>query len=114
MTNQNSQFRPATPQKTIPDLTYTVQKADSGYDLDFTNASAVTVTVPSDASSGIGEGFNCNINQMGAGAVTVAAADGVTVNVAETLVLAKQYASATLTHKAAANTWLLTGYLTAA
>ena len=74
------------------------------------NATATTVTVPTNASVAFPVGTMLNFYQNNTGQVTVAAAGGVTINTPETLLLRKQYSSATLT-KVATDTWILTGDL---
>lgn len=78
-------------------------------------ATANTVTVPTNAAQAFPIGSEVAVVQLGAGATTVAAAGGVTlrINAGFTAVLAAQYARATLL-KVAADTWVLSGDLTAA
>jgi hypothetical protein len=55
--------------------TYTLDASDNGRVVTLNNASAITLTVP----TGLSAGFNCMIIQKGAGVVTIAPANTVTV-----------------------------------
>jgi hypothetical protein len=76
-----------------------------------TSGSANTVTVPLNATQAFPIGSQINIIQAGAGATTVVATGGVTINATPSLVLRAQYSSATLV-KVATDTWDLVGDLT--
>lgn len=78
----------------------------------FDSASSITATVPDNTQIPFAIGDTIDVMQAGAGAVTIAARNA-TINAAETLVLAKQYAGGTLV-KVAANAWDFHGYTTAA
>lgn len=95
--------------------TYTLVLADANKLVTLTNGSAITLTVPANSSVAFPVGTQIDLAQRGAGAVTVAGAGGVTVNVHadDTLVLDGQYAYATLV-KIATDTWDLFGKLVAA
>lgn len=93
--------------------TYTLVLADASRLVTLTNAAAITLTVPANSSVAFPVGTRIVIAQRGAGQVTVAGAGGVTVNTAETLKLADQYAYAEL-FKHATDEWDLVGRLEAA
>ena len=77
------------------------------------NASgSTTLTVPADSSTNYPVGTSLDILRVGAGAVTVSPAAGVTLNYTPGNKLRAQWSSATLV-KRAANTWVLLGDLTA-
>ena len=76
------------------------------------NASAITVTVPPNSSVAYPVGAILQFLQGGAGQVTVAAGSGVTINYTPGLKLRAQNSFATLI-QTAANTWLLSGDVTA-
>lgn len=90
---------------------YTLVIGDAGRVIEMNNASANTLTVPTDASVNFPVGTVIDIFQTGAGQTTVGGA-GVTINARPGLKLSGQWATATLI-KRAANTWLLTGSLSA-
>lgn len=91
--------------------TYTLGLADTGKIVTLNNASGITLTVPTNANQAFTVGQMVGIRQLGAGAVTVVGDSGVTVvSLNSSLVLAGQYASATL-EKTATNTWTLYGAL---
>jgi hypothetical protein len=75
-------------------------------------AGATTVTIPTDAAVAFPIGTSLDVLRVGAGAVDVAGAGGVTVNATPGLKLRAQWSSATLI-KRAANTWVLVGDLSA-
>lgn len=95
--------------------TYTLVAADDSKVVRCANASAITVTVPPNSSVAFDIGTRVDIVQSGAGAVTVAAGSGVTINkpASFTLVLQEQWSQVTLV-KVASDTWDLAGDLTAA
>ena len=84
----------------ISGTSYTISNADLGRTLNFTSASAVSVTVP----IGLVPAFKCFLLRTGAGAVTVAAGTGVTVNVVAQPV---RYAASTTLQAYAGNTFAL-------
>jgi hypothetical protein len=93
--------------------TYTFVLSDSNNTVvSLTNASAITATVPPNSSVAFPVGAILQFYQGGAGQVTVAAGSGVTINYTPGLKLRAQYSAATLI-QTAANTWLLTGDVTA-
>lgn len=70
------------------------------------SASAVTITVP----SGLPTGFYCFVTRKGAGAVTIAAGSGVTVNAAgNRYKIAEQQERVGIAYDGASNTYLLVG-----
>lgn len=84
---------------------YTLQTSDRGKWITSSNGSAVTITVP----TGLGVGFDCVIQQIGAGAVTISAASGVTVNNVDSHTgISGQYGIITL-FAYAANTFVMSG-----
>lgn len=88
----------------------TLVASDDGLVLRFTAATAVTVTVDTDANRGYVANQEVFLIQEGAGAVTVAAAGGVTVTGLDSdLTLAGQWAAATLV-RVASNTWRFSGH----
>jgi hypothetical protein len=93
--------------------TYTFVLADANNTVvSLTNASAITATVPPNSSVAYPVGAILQFYQGGAGQVTVAAGSGVTINYTPGLKLRAQYSAATVI-QTAANTWLLTGDVTA-
>ena len=79
--------------------------------LTLNNAAAVTVTVPLNSSVAFPVGSQVDVIQLGAGAVTFTPAGGVTINSNGGLTIGAQYVGVTLI-QIAANSWILTGYLT--
>ena len=78
--------------------------------IEMNSASATTLTVPPNSSVAYPVGTSIDILRVGAGAVTVAAGAGVTVNATPGLKLRAQWSSATLV-KRATDTWVLLGDL---
>ena len=90
---------------------YTLALGDAFSAVSLNNASAITLTVPPDTDVGFDVGTFVEFWQIGAGAVTVAAGAGVTINSrGSRLTTSGQYAIGGL-RKTAANTWILTGDL---
>ena len=75
-------------------------------------ATATTLTVPTNATIAYPVGTSIDVLRVGAGAVDVAAAVGVTINSTPGLKLRAQWSSASLI-KRATNTWVLVGDLSA-
>jgi hypothetical protein len=102
----------ATPisQKTASYTLSSINEKDSMIEIDA--AGATTVTVPTDAAVAFPVGTSLDILRVGAGAVDVVGAGGVTVNATPGLKLRSQWSSATLI-KRAADTWVLVGDLSA-
>jgi hypothetical protein len=80
--------------------------------IEMNSASAITLTVPTNATVAYPVGTSIDILRVGAGAVNVASAGGVTVNATPGLKLRAQWSSATLI-KRATDTWVLVGDLSA-
>jgi hypothetical protein len=90
---------------------YTAVLADADSMVRFTSASAVTFTIPPNSSVAFPVGTWIEIVQAGAGAVSVAAGSGVTVNSRSSdLTLAGQYAVA-FVKQVGADTWIMNGDL---
>jgi hypothetical protein len=102
----------ATPisQKTASYTLSSINEKDSMIEIDA--AGATTVTVPTDAAVAFPVGTSLDILRVGAGAVDVVGAGGVTVNATPGLKLRSQWSSATLI-KRSADTWVLVGDLSA-
>lgn len=102
----------ATPisQKTASYTLASVNEKDSMIEMNA--AGATTVTIPTNAAVPFAIGTSLDILRVGAGAVDVAAAGGVTVNATPGLKLRAQWSSATLI-KRATDTWVLVGDLSA-
>ena len=87
--------------------------ADDGKLVTMSNASANTFTIPPNSSVAFGIGTQLNIAQLGAGATTIVAGSGVTLNSdGAKLKLNAQYAVATCV-KTDTNTWFVVGNLKA-
>jgi len=93
--------------------TYTLVLLDDGKYVRLNNGSAITMTIPANSSVAFPIGTQIAIRQVGAGQVTLAAAGGVTVNTAETLLLRGAKSSASII-KVATDEWDLSGDLEAA
>jgi hypothetical protein len=92
--------------------TYTFVLGDAGKVITATNASPVTVTVPPESSVAFANGTQIVVAAGGAGAVTIAAGSGVTLNSKDSnLVIDGQYATACCL-KTGTDTWLVFGALT--
>lgn len=90
---------------------YTFVLADSRKLVTVTNGAASIVTVPTNASVAFPIGTSIDVARLGAGAVTFAAAAGVTINsISGFLNISAQYGKVELV-KIATDTWLLTGSL---
>jgi hypothetical protein len=84
---------------------YTLVLADSGKQVTMTNASVSTLTVPPNSSIAFAIGVRIQVIQLGAGAVTLTAGAGVTINSLATSFEMAQYQVATLI-KTATDTWV--------
>ena len=84
---------------------YTLVLTDAGKQVTMTNASASTLTVPPNSSVAFDVGVVITVIQMGAGAVTLTAGAGVTINSLATSLAMSQYQVATLV-KQATNVWI--------
>jgi hypothetical protein len=92
---------------------YTAVLTDDGKLITMSNASANNFTVPPNSSVAFGIGTQLNIAQLGAGATTIVAGSGVTLNSdGAKLKLNAQYAVATCV-KTDTNTWFVVGNLKA-
>ena len=92
---------------------YTAVLTDDGKLVTMSNASANNFTVPPNSSVAFGIGTQLNIAQLGAGATTLVASAGVTINSdGAKLTLNAQYAVATVV-KTDTNTWFAVGDLKA-
>lgn len=93
--------------------TYTAVLTDNGTLVTMDNASANTFTVPPNSSVAFALGTVLTVRQKGAGATTVVAGSGVTIQVAasKSLVIAEQHEWASLV-KEATDTWSIAGGLT--
>ena len=80
--------------------------------IEMNSASATTLTVPANSAVAYPVGTSIDILRVGAGAVDVAAAAGVTINATPGLKLRAQWSSATLV-KRATDSWVLLGDLSA-
>lgn len=90
---------------------FTLALANAGRLIQVSASSAVTVTIPTNASVAFPVGTEIEIAQMGAGAVTIAAASGVTINSLDSAVTTSgQYAVVGM-KKIGTNVWLLSGAL---
>jgi hypothetical protein len=90
---------------------YTLALTDANKALEMNSASSTTVTIPTNASVAFPVGTVIEIARVGAGAVTIAAAGGVTIQSADgSLALRGQYSVASI-RKRATDTWLLAGDL---
>ena len=83
---------------------YTLALSDAGKTVSISNASANMVTVPTNASVAFPVGAWLMVKQAGAGATSIAAAGGVTINAPSGLTVAGQGYYATL-RKTATDTW---------
>lgn len=93
--------------------TYTFALTDANNTLvTASNTSAITVTVPPNSSVAYPVGAILQLAQINTGQVTIAAGSGVTINYTPGLKLRAQWSVASLV-QTAANTWLLSGDLTA-
>lgn len=92
--------------ETITGTTYTLVLADAWKLKQTTNSSPVTVTVPTNASVAFPIGTQVTFEQNGTGALTLAAAGGVTLEGVPALTTAARYQVLTLT-KTATNRWLV-------
>lgn len=90
---------------------YTAALGDANSYVRFANASPVSFTIPPNSSVAFPVGTVIEFEQAGAGAVTVVAGSGVTINSRSSdLTLAGQYAVA-FVKKVATNTWIMNGDL---
>jgi hypothetical protein len=107
-----TQFKTALSYNQQTGTTYSLVLTDRDKIVELNNASPISLTVPADASIDFPVGSSVTLLQTGAGQVTVAGAGGVTVNGTPGLKLRTQWSFATLI-KRAANTWVISGDLSA-
>lgn len=84
---------------------YTLVLTDAGKQVTMTNASSSTLTVPPNSSVAFDTGVRIQVIQLGAGAVTLTAGAGVTINSNAGSLAMSQYQVANLV-KTATNTWV--------
>lgn len=96
-----------------PTTSYNLSFADANTFITSTATSTLTITVLSDSDGSFVDNPEVDFFQQGVGQVVFAAGAGVTIQSAfNNLKISTQYACASLKH-IAANTWVLTGNLTA-
>jgi len=103
--------QPAAPSVVVPDTTTsrTVSISDIGAYLRFTNASPVTLTVPTQASESWTADAEITIRRVGAGALTIAPAPGVTLNAPAGGTLNMTSGMTVTIKRAAADSWDVIG-----
>jgi hypothetical protein len=113
--------------KTVQDsksaLNFTIDTKTADYSLVSTDAYKIiemnltstpnTITVPNSSTQTFAEGSQITIIQTGSGQTTISGAGGVTINGTPGLKLRGQWSSCTLIKRAAANTWVVIGDLSA-
>lgn len=87
---------------------YTLALSDAGKRVGMTSGSANAVTVPANATAALPIDSIVFVSQDGAGATTIAAAGGVTINTSEGLKVGGRYKMVSLV-KTATNTWMAIG-----
>lgn len=100
-------------QITIATTAYNIRSGDFSKLLATTSGSATTITILPAASMPLPDYAVVAWVQLGAGQITFAAGDGVTIRTPETLKAAKQYAAGSLLYLGS-DVWLLSGNLEAA
>lgn len=94
--------------------TQVLQLTDAGKIVEFNSAAAQVPIVPHSSNVSFPVGTRMAIVQIGAGAVSVSASTGVTLNSYSSFrKLLGQYAAAELYHTSTTDTWIMTGQLTA-
>jgi hypothetical protein len=88
--------------------TYTLVLSDAGKCVTMNNASANTLTIPPNSSVAFSVGTKIMITQLGAGATTISAGSGVTLNAPASAAanINEQYGSRVI-RKMATDTWVL-------
>jgi hypothetical protein len=104
-------------------LNFTIDTKTADYSLVSTDAYKIiemnltstpnTITVPNSSTQTFTEGSQITIIQTGSGQTTISGAVGVTINGTPGLKLRGQWSSCTLIKRAAANTWVVIGDLSA-
>lgn len=91
---------------------YTLVLTDASRIVEMNNAAANTVTIPTNAVSAFPVGATIGLTQLGAGATTITASGGVTLNgaAAGSVVISGQYKGASL-YKRATDAWVVQGAL---
>lgn len=99
--------------ETVSGTSHTLVAGNAGKALIFTNSSSISLTIPTDSTYNFTVGQTFLIIQNGTGVVTISGDVGVTLNSKSSLVkTAGQYSEARLI-KLGANSWLLSGDLSA-
>lgn len=112
LTSNGATWASSTPSSAAPTVnaqtgtTYTLVLGDANNAVTMSNASANTLTVPPNSSVAFVIGSQIPVQQLGAGATTIAAGGGVTINSPNTLVIGVQYGWVTLV-KTGTDTWQL-------
>lgn len=101
-----SQARPSV--RTETSTAWTIDADDEYHMILCDNASPISVTVPADADDNLPIGYTMHLHQKGAGAVTVVAGSGVSVNSSRSLVTDAQYSALSL-FKIGADDWVVVG-----
>lgn len=100
-----------TPTTNVQTGDYTLVGGDANISVEINSGSNRTVTVPAEATVNFPVGTIIEVDRIGTGTVTLAAAGGVTIRSAGSLLsLRAQYSGVTL-RKRATDDWLLTGDL---
>jgi hypothetical protein len=99
--------------RTVTDSTHTFGADDKDAYVRFDSSSAQTAVLNDIRSRAFNDGDTITVVQAGEGALTIVGASGVTINKAETLVIAKQFAGGTIV-KVGASAFDFHGYTTAA
>lgn len=92
---------------------YTLVIGDAGLAIECNNGSAITLTVPPNSSVAFPVGTVVEVAQLGAGAVTITAGAGVTINSRGGVFKTNGQYSMAYLRKRGTDTWLLTGDITA-
>lgn len=86
----------------------TLELSDASSVLSINSANAETVTIPNDTAVNFEVGSFVHVRRMGAGALSIVAGSGVTVEASDSLNLRKQFSECVLT-KTGANAWTARG-----
>ena len=92
----------------VQTVAYTLALTDKDKMVEVTLGTALNITIPPNSTVAFGVGAQVHILRAGAGAVTIVAGTGVTVNSSDGLKLRAQWSSATAI-KRATNTWVVLG-----
>ena len=85
---------------------YTLAFGDGGKVVEMNSTASTTLTVPANATVGFPIGTSMFVCRIGSGAVTIAAASGVTINTANSLTMGAQYSTVWL-RKRNTDQWIL-------